>query len=52
LAARAVLRAIVEANEPGQFDVWVRGYEESRKKPHRYTVIAPIAELRDLDYGF
>ncbi|MCC6151073.1 MAG: hypothetical protein IT461_12545 [Planctomycetes bacterium] len=43
---------IVEANEPGQFDVWVRGYEESRKKPHRYTVIAPIAELRDLTMDF
>jgi hypothetical protein len=43
---------VVEANEPGQFDVWVRGYEESRKKPHRYTVIAPIAELRDLTMDF
>lgn len=43
---------VVEANEPGQFDVWVRGYEESRKKPHRYTVIAPIAELRDLTLDF
>lgn len=43
---------VMEANEPGQFDVWVRGYEESRKKPHRYTVIAPIAELRDLTMDF
>lgn len=43
---------VVEANEPGQFDVWVRGYEESRKKPHRYTVIAPIAELRDMTLDF
>jgi len=43
---------VVEANEPGQFDVWVRGYEESHKKPHRYTVIAPIAELRDLTLDF
>ncbi len=42
----------VEANEPGQFDVWVRGYEESRKKPHRYTVVAPIAELRQLRLDF
>ena len=43
---------LVEANEPGQFDVWVRGYEESHKKPHRYTVIAPIAELRQLELDF
>ncbi|MCB9934911.1 MAG: VWA domain-containing protein [Planctomycetes bacterium] len=43
-----LFEGIVEANEPGQFDVWVRGYEESRKTPHRYTVIAPIAELRNL----
>lgn len=39
---------VLQANEPGQFDVWVRGYEESRKDPHRYQVIAPVAELRDL----
>src|SRR5690606_10249371 len=43
-----LFEGVVEANEPGQFDVWVRGYEESRKTPHRYTVIAPIAELRNL----
>lgn len=47
-----MFEGIVEANEPGQFDVWVRGYEESRKSPHRYTVIAPIAELRNLTIDF
>lgn len=43
-----LFEGVVEANEPGQFDVWVRGYEESRKDPHRYQVVAPTAELRDL----
>jgi hypothetical protein len=43
-----MFEGVIEANEPGLFDVWVRGYEESRKSPHRYTVIAPIAELRNL----
>ncbi|MBE7493285.1 MAG: VWA domain-containing protein [Planctomycetes bacterium] len=43
-----LFEGIVQANEPGQFDVWVRGYEESRKDPHRFQVIAPVAELRDL----
>ena len=47
-----MFEGIVEANEPGPFDVWVRGYEESRKSPHRYTVIAPIAELRNLTIDF
>ena len=47
-----MFEGIIEANEPGQFDVWVRGYEESRKSPHRYTVIAPIAELRNLTIDF
>ncbi|MBZ0135869.1 MAG: VWA domain-containing protein [Planctomycetes bacterium] len=47
-----MFEGVVEANEPGQFDVWVRGYEESRKAPHRYTVIAPIAELRNLTIDF
>ncbi|MCB9894690.1 MAG: hypothetical protein H6839_09585 [Planctomycetes bacterium] len=47
-----LFEGVVEANEPGQFDVWVRGYEESRKSPHRYTVIAPIAELRNLTLDF
>ncbi|MCA8945802.1 MAG: hypothetical protein KDB29_06230, partial [Planctomycetes bacterium] len=47
-----LFEGIVEANEPGQFDVWVRGYEESRKTPHRYTVIAPVAELRNLTLDF
>jgi hypothetical protein len=42
----------IEANEPGMFDVWVRGYEESRKTPHRYSVIAPIAELRNMTLDF
>ncbi|MBX3458876.1 MAG: VWA domain-containing protein [Planctomycetes bacterium] len=43
-----LFEGVVEANEPGQFDVWVAGYEESRKAPHRYTVVAPVAELRNL----
>lgn len=43
-----LFEGILQANEPGQFDVWVRGYEESRKAPHRYQVVAPVAELRDL----
>lgn len=43
-----LFEGVLQANEPGQFDVWVRGYEESRKDPHRYQVIAPVAELRDL----
>ncbi len=43
-----LFEGLLQANEPGQFDVWVRGYEESRKDPHRYSVIAPVAELRDL----
>jgi hypothetical protein len=47
-----LFEGIVEANEPGQFDVWVLGYEESRKQPHRYTVIAPVAELRNLTMDF
>ena len=47
-----MFEGIIEANEPGPFDVWVRGYEESRKSPHRYTVIAPIAELRNLTIDF
>lgn len=47
-----LFEGIVEANEPGQFDVWVRGYEESRKAPHRYSVIAPVAELRNLTLDF
>jgi len=47
-----LFEGVVEANEPGQFDVWVRGYEESRKAPHRYQVIAPVAELRNLTLDF
>lgn len=47
-----LFEGVVEANEPGQFDVWVSGYEESRKAPHRYTVIAPVAELRNLSMDF
>lgn len=47
-----LFEGVVEANEPGQFDVWVQGYEESRKQPHRYTVIAPVAELRNLTMDF
>jgi len=43
-----LFEGVLQANEPGQFDVWVRGYEESRKDPHRYQVIAPVAELRDM----
>jgi hypothetical protein len=43
-----LFEGVVEANEPGQFDVWVVGYEESRKQPHRYSVTAPVAEFRDL----
>lgn len=47
-----LFEGIVEANEPGPYDVWVRGYEESRKTPHRYNVIAPTAELRNLTIDF
>jgi hypothetical protein len=47
-----LFEGVVEANEPGQFDVWVLGYEESRKQPHRYTVIAPVTELRNLTMDF
>lgn len=47
-----LFEGVVEANEPGQFDVWVRGYEESRKQPHRYTVVAPTAEFRNLTLDF
>lgn len=47
-----MFEGVTDANEPGMFDVWVRGYEESRKSPHRYTVIAPIAELRNLTLDF
>lgn len=43
-----LFEGIVEANEPGHFDVWVREYEDSHKSPHRYTVVAPTAELRNL----
>ena len=43
-----LFEGVVQANEPGQFEAWVRGYEESRKDPHRFTVVAPVAELRDL----
>jgi hypothetical protein len=42
-----LFEAVIDANEPGQFDVWVHGYEESRREPHRYSVVAPVAELRD-----
>lgn len=47
-----LFEGVVEANEPGQYDVWVLGYEESRKQPHRYSVTAPVAELRDLTMDF
>jgi hypothetical protein len=47
-----MFEGVIQANEPGQFDVWVRGYEESMKTPHRYLVIAPIAELRNLTMDF
>lgn len=38
----------VPANDAGTYDVWVRSYDESMKRPHRYIVKAPAAELRDL----
>ncbi|MCF6227840.1 MAG: hypothetical protein L3J82_04115 [Planctomycetes bacterium] len=47
-----LFEGVIQANEPGQFDVWVSGYDESRKTPHRYLVIAPIAELRNLTMDF
>lgn len=47
-----LFEGVVEANEPGMFDVWVKDYEESRKSPHRYQVIAPVAELRNLTMDF
>lgn len=36
------------ANDAGTYDVWVRNYDESMKRPHRYQVTAPAAELREL----
>ncbi|MDC1142752.1 VWA domain-containing protein [Planctomycetota bacterium] len=47
-----LFEGVVQANEPGQFDVWVRDYEESMKTPHRYLVVAPVAELRNLTMDF